>query len=495
MLLPLVACSAGAAKWDITPSISAEERYTDNVGLAPDASKRGEWITKITPGISVAANGAQLRFNAIYDPDVVYYARGQYDTQVYQRGNAVGTAELAKKLLFLDFGAKADQYNASLQAPQAANNANATGNLATVSSYYASPYLRQDFGSNVQGEARFTGSVVNSDDRTQLANSVADRVDLRLNSGAAYKLFTWNVDYFRENDVYEDEQNNILSQVIKANAKRLITSTVGLIAQVGYDRYRVGPETLEGTAWNAGFDWTPSPRTRFAVTAGRRFYGDDYSLDLSHRTRRTTWSAVYSQNITTTRAEFFAPDPTRTAGYLNTLFSSQYSDPVAREKAVQDFIARTSLPPGLVAQTNFFTSELILVKRWQASVGVLGARNVVLAYLYRETREALTVGAQSTATAGDFALGDTVTQTGVSSQWNWRMTARNSWNMSAGYNRNEFSGANRVDNVKYVGMGLSRQIEPKLVGALNYRRQQSDSNALVGNYTENAVFATIQKRF
>jgi hypothetical protein len=74
----LVSCPAGAAKWDIVPTVSVAETYTDNVSLAPNSFAQGDWVTEITPAISVAATGARLKLNATYDPQVLYYARGEH---------------------------------------------------------------------------------------------------------------------------------------------------------------------------------------------------------------------------------------------------------------------------------------------------------------------------------------------------------------------------------------------------------------------------------
>ena len=79
--------------------------------------------------------------------------------------------------------------------------------------------------------------------------------------------------------------------------------------------------------------------------------------------------------------------------------------------------------------------------------------------------------------------------------WNLRVTAQNLWNLRAGYTRNEFPGTGQIDNIAYVVMGLNRQFQPRLSGSLDYRRQQNDSNFVGSEYTENAVFATIQMRF
>jgi uncharacterized protein (PEP-CTERM system associated) len=493
----LLSFPAWAAEWDIVPTVSVGEIYTDNVSLSPDALKQDDWITQVIPGISIAATGTGLRFSATYAPDILYYARGQRDNQVYQRGNARVSAELARQLLFVDAGGGVDQYDASLQSPLTTSNVNTTGNRATVRSYFVSPYLSHDFGSDAQAEARFTESVVNSDDISlnSLSNSVADRINLRLKSGPAYKLLAWHLDYLRENIDYESAPD-ISSEVITADARRLITPTVGLLAQVGYDVYKVGdiaPES-EGPSWSAGFDWTPSPRSRLAVAAGHRFYGDVYLLDFTHRTRLTAWSAIYSESVTTTRSEFFTPVSTSTAGYLNALFASQFSDPVARQKVVEDFIASTGLPQALSAPANFFSNQLSLVKRWQASAGILGARNVVIANVFKETSEGL-AGNVGQPTSGDFTASNEIIQTGTSLLWNWRIAAQNAWNLGGAYGRNEFPGTSRIDNLTFVGMGLTRQFQPRLYGSVNYRRQQNDSSESASSYTENAVFATVRKRF
>jgi len=487
----LLSCPAWAAKWEIVPALSVRETYTDNLSLAPDAVKQGRWVTQVTPGISIAATGARLRFNATYAPEVTYYTRGQEDNQVYQRLNATGNAELAKQLLFVDAGADVNQYNVSLQGPLTTSNINTTGNRTTVETFFVSPYLRRDFGSDVKAEARFTYTVVNSNDSSALSNSVADRINLRLASGPAYKLLIWDLAYNKETIHYENQQDTD-TEVVTANARRLITPTVGLLAQVGYeyyDTYRLVGLASEGATWSAGFDWTPTPHTRLAATAGQRFYGDAYSLDFRHRTRLTTWGAGYSQNVTTTRSEFFIPVTTSTAGYLDTLFLARFPDPVARQKAVEEFIARTGLPPNLNAPINFFSTQLFLVKRWQASAGILGVRNVLIANVFKETSEGL-VGNLVLPTAPN-----TVIQTGTSLLWNWRMTAQNAWNLGGAYSRNELPNTGQINRLTFVLMGLTRQFQPRLSGSLSYRRQQNVSNQSASDYTENSVSATLQMRF
>lgn len=496
-LLTLLASPAWPAKWDIVPSLSVGEIYTDNLSLAPDPLKQNSWVTQVIPGISIAAIGAGLRFRVDYTPEILYYTAEGTDNKVFQQLNAVGTAELAKQLLFVDAGAMIGPENISLQGPLTESNIYTTGNRATVSTYFVSPYLRHNFGSAVQAEARFNYSAWSSDDTTgTLSDSTANRGSLRLASGPAYKLLTWNLNYAKETVVYESQQETD-TELALANARQLITPTLGLLAQAGYESYDsgvvVGPET-KGSRWAAGLEWAPTPRTLLAATGGKRFYGDAYYLDFRHRTRLTTWSAGYSEDISNTRSESLAPDTAKTVGYLDPLFLSSFPDAEARQKAVDEIIVQRGLPQSLSAPVNFFSSELFIVKRWRAAVGLLGSRNVVIGYVYRELREALD-DSVTLPDPGDFTASKTIRQNGAGLFWSLRMTPQNIWILNANASRNEFIDTGRVDDLADIRMGLVRQIQPRVSAALFYRRQQNDSTLSTSTFTENSVSAILQMQF
>ena len=493
----MMSCPAWAAKWDIVPTLAVSETYTDNIALTSDATKQSEWITQVTPGISVAATGPRLRLNASYAPQLTYYAQGERGNEVFHRLNAGANAELAEKLLFVDAGATVDQYNVSLQGPVTTSNVNTTGNRSTAGTFFVSPFLLRDFGSTVRAEARYTYSLWQSEDDVSLSKSESNRIQLRLASGPAYKLLTWEAAYSREMIDYEDAlQPDTDSEVATLGARRLITPSLGLLARLGYENYdyRVVGTDAGGTAWGVGFEWTPTPRTSLTALAGERFYGDSYSLDFRHRTRLTVWSAGYSEEITSARSLFFVPATTSTSGYLNTLYSSRFPDPVARQRAVEEFIARAGLPPNLGAPIDFYTNQLFLQKRWQASVGLLGVRNTLIASIFKDTREALPT-TLTLLSAGDFAVSDTVIQTGGSLVWNHQISARNSLNVGAAYSRYEFPDTGRVDRYVNGGVSLTRQLRPRTSGSLGYRWQQNSSNFDGAEYKENAVFATLTMRF
>jgi len=477
----------------VTPSLKLAETYTDNVFLSPDGSRQSAWITSIIPGISVTANGPRLRLDAFYAPEILYHAQTEREDNVFHRGNAVGTLELADELLFLEAGAKVDQYDISLQGPLTTSNVNITGNRATAVTTYVSPYLLRNIGSAARAEARFTYSTWESDeDLPELPDNTARRILLRLANGPAYRQLTWDVAYSGERIEYETQQQTTTEEVT-ASARRLITSTVGLLAQAGYERYDTGlPETIEDPRYSAGFDWTPSPRTRLAATAGQRLGDETYSFEFRHRTRLTSWNVTYAEDVTTSREQFFVPATQSTAGALDQMFLSQYPDPLARQKAVQEFIARMGLPPSLGAPINFFSDRLFLQKRWLASAGLQGTRNTLVATAYWELRKELAGG---TSPVDDFAASQSIRTSGGSLAWGLRLTARSTWNLQAGYTRSEYLDTGQVDDFVYLQAGLTRRFQPRVSGSLYYRLQDQKSTQGGTEYRENAGVASLLVTF
>jgi uncharacterized protein (PEP-CTERM system associated) len=484
---------ARRSNWIVTPSLTVAETYTDNVFLSPDGLQQSDWITQITPRIGLAANGARLRLDAFYAPEILYYAQTDREEKVFHRGNAVGTLELADELLFLEAGARVDQYDISLRGQLTTSNVNITGNRATAATTYVSPYLLRDIGSAARAEARFTYSAWKSDeDQPALPDNTARRVLLRLTNGPAYRLFTWDVNYSGESIDY-DTQQQTTTEEFTASGKRQITYAVSLLALAGYERYDTGIETLAEPRWSGGFEWTPAPRTRLAVTAGRRLGDKTYSLLFNHRTRMSTWNVSYAEDVTTSREQFFVPATQSTAGALDQMLLSQYPDPVARQRAVQDFIARMGLPPTLGAPANFFSDQLFLQKRWLASAGLQGIRNTLFATAFWEERRELAGSTESAL--DDFVISQSIRTSGGNLAWGLRLTARTTWNLQGGYTRSQFLDTGQVDDFVYLQAGFTRQFQPRVSGSLYYRLQARDSTQGGGEYRENAGVASLLMAF
>ena len=133
------------------------------------------------------------------------------------------------------------------------------------------------------------------------------------------------------------------------------------------------------------------------------------------------------------------------------------------------------------------------MKRWDITAGLQGLRHTVLGNLFGQTEDALS--ASAAIASGDFASSTNVKQSGASATWSWRITPFDSSNFTVSYARSETPGLGREDNQKYQSLSLLHQFDPKMIGSLNFRRLQNDSNQAGAGYTENAVSANLQIRF
>ena len=107
------------------------------------------------------------------------------------------------------------------------------------------------------------------------------------------------------------------------------TEQFSLTALGGYDSYdyqSLGGNS-GGQAWQLGVDWQPSARTRLQASAGKRYYGNSYSLQAQHRARVSVWTASYNDSVTSTRQQFLLPSTVDTVSLLDRLFYRHHPRP------------------------------------------------------------------------------------------------------------------------------------------------------------------------
>src|SRR5262245_49848037 len=101
---------AFAAKWDITPSISAGETYTDNVGLRTEGEDpSSDFVTTVTPGLSVRGTGGRATLSADYSLQRLQFLHQTQNNDFIHNLNSTGSIELWDKSLFLDGAAQIGQ--------------------------------------------------------------------------------------------------------------------------------------------------------------------------------------------------------------------------------------------------------------------------------------------------------------------------------------------------------------------------------------------------
>jgi len=492
-----------AADWKISPRLNLLETYTDNVTLATKGNEKSDFITQINPGISLIGTGARLKVNVMYTMQNLFYANERNQNTTFHQLTARENAELIKNFFFLDSTASISQQNISLQGPLTTNNENIINNRTNVKTYSISPYIRHNFSNFASTQARYTHNAV-STDVGGLSASQSDSILLSLTSGSAFRSLGWGLNYNKQKidglgTSIGGLSRSVENEQYRGNLRYRVSSKFSLTGTSGYQKFTYASTTGKsaGSFWTAGFVWTPAERTTITANTGKAFFGTTYTLMASHRTRRSAWSLNYNQNITTTRDQFLIPATTDTASFLDQLWTSNIPDPVMRQQTVDAFIRDNGLAASVFDPINFLTTQFFLQKRLQASVALSGARNTLVLSIFHMLREPQTLGDANDVFTGtnNLALNSNTKQIGGNALWSWKVTPRTNVNIGAIYIKSNILATGQEDETKTFRVGLTKQIQPKLNGAVNFRHVERTSNQIGSEYRENAIIASLLMRF
>ena len=505
-LAALMLAPACRADWRFTPTVDLRETYTDNVSLLQKDQAKEQFISEVTPGFILENKSPRLDMRVNYGAHFYHYQDSDLpntrDTEHSLRADA--KAKLIKDLLFLDAWASISQQNVSAFGPQSNLGGYTDANRADVKTWHVSPYLIQRFSNFAVADVRYTYDYLDSANQG-LGRSTTNGLSLGLNSGAAFRTIGWGLQLSHQ-EIDDTRANGSSNDNASATLRYVLSRALTLTTTVGYDKYdyeSLGGRT-QGKSWNVGAIWIPGARTSVTATAGRRYYGTSYSLAALHRSRRTVWSINYSDEVTTTRQQFTLPSTIDTATLLDRLFAPTIPDPVARAQAIQAYILSTGLPPSLADSVNYFSNRYILQKQFQASVAFNTARTTTVFSLFDTRRNALSSSQVDSGLLGpnNTTINDNTRQTGGSLSTNWRLTSRTGVIVSANINNTQSLSTGIDDNNRSVRLGMTHIFQPGMSGMVEIRRVKGSNlfDAAGGiqggrDYTENAIVATLSKKF
>ena len=511
-LAAFAAAPDSRADWKFTPYAGLTETYTDNVLLRPRDEARSQFISELTPGFSVLSQSAKVQFAADYSKTVRHYSdESIVGTQGGQQQlRSTLRAKLYEETLVLDAMAGISQQANSAFGPQPLTGQNGSvgfvdGLTSEVKTLRVAPSLHHRFGSTARIDVTYSHDRVLSDNAA-LANYTSDNIIAVLSSGPSFNQLGWSLSY---QDNRQDNKSLVRSNVQpSANSKSYsaglqyqVQPGLTLLLNGGYDRYDYealpGDSNPSGKSWSAGLSWVPSSRTSVQATAGKRYFGNSYSLQANHRSRASVLAISYSDAVTTTQAQFFQPGTVSTLTFLDQLFAGTIPDPVVRRSVVEAYIQANNLPSSLSNSTNYFSNRFMLQKQLQASGAWVGTRGTLLVNVSDSRREALSAQRADNDLLGSInsQLNDDIRQTGASASFNWRLSGRTGASIGVSRSRSRSLSVNRSDNNNSLRAGVSHEFARKVNGSVEVRRTRGATVSADSKYTENAVSASLNKRF
>lgn len=309
-----------AGDWTITPRLSLETTYTDNITLQSGDDRRGSTVLTASPGVSVRGEGARVQANAAYSLQRLEYGRDEFDGQTSHRLQAGGSVEIVERLLTVDASASAGQQNTAgfgRGGRPATSNISRTGDTQDVYTFQVQPILRHRLGSWAAVDARVgynevRTEAVNGEAGRTSGDSTGTQASVSVASGREFPNLPWSLTYSRS-EVESDEGRTLagggtqgdtnfssISGTLRYNLNRRLQPFVTL----GYTDNEFetrNSDRQSGRTWRAGVTWTPSSRSSVQIGYGEEPFGESLSLDATLERRRSVITARYSQRLTTQR--------------------------------------------------------------------------------------------------------------------------------------------------------------------------------------------------
>lgn len=499
--LVLLLTPSAQATWKFSPLLNVREIYSDNLHLRPRGEEQGGWRTEIGPGFRLSNQGRRFNVDAAYR--YRYFTnvseRDQRGERVDRRQSELGAnlrAELIENLFYFDAVASIAQQ--PISAFDALPSESAFGaNRSEVRSYRATPSLRHSFGNTATVNLAYTYDVVDTNTGA-VGSSEGNTLNFSLASGARFTTVGWDVQASQQQVAY-DFAPDVTSKNASVGLSYALSRTFKLTARGGYDDYDYAAlgGSSGGRSWSAGFQWAPSARTRVDATAGKRYYGSSYFLNATHRTRRMVFDLRYSDAVNSTRQEFLLPSAVSTAAMLDRLFAATIADPIARQRAVEEYMRASGLPPTLANNINYFSNRYFLQRDLRASAGLRGTRSNLLLSAFAVRRVALSSVDTDSALLGpnSSSLNDSNRQLGASAVWNLKLNSRNELNTMAHVVRVRSDATGIEATHKTASVALQHRFDRRFTGSAELRRQAGPSGITGPGYVENAVSASVNMLF
>jgi uncharacterized protein (PEP-CTERM system associated) len=502
---------SASGKISIVPRVGVTETYTSNVSLS-STNPQSELISQVSPGIRLTSTGGRIKGSLDYSLTESLYARGTSGRRSQNALTATGTMEAVDNWAFIDFSGLIGQQSISAFGAPAGDGAALNANSTETSVFRLSPYVRGQFGSLAEYQARY--SLTSSRSRSTTVSDVSARdLSLSVNGIAARRGAGWTLsadhqttDYSvarsassqrisgQVNYPFTDKWGTYVKASRESNDYLATTSQSQTFTAVGMtftpnDEARFSIDRDNRGSTGLVINWAPSKRTSVSVTRERRLFGETQNIAIAYRTERTAWTFSDTRGTVTTTGLSTAATPASLYDLLLTQFSASETDPVKREQYGASLQAN-GIVPSATAIGGFLTSALSLQNQQQVSFALFGARNTVSLTATRSTNTRLDT---ASVAVDDLSTSSFVRQNGLIVNFSHRFTPNSTLNVVAARQNASGSAGQAGTSTKSVNVNLSTRLTKDATASVGARRVVFDSST--APYTETAVIGNVNVQF
>lgn len=466
----------------VTPFFDIGETYNDNVHLVERGSETSDFITTLGPGVDITENSRRVQGRLVYNPQELIFARGTSSNTLQQRLLGTGHADLYQEMLFLESSASIQQAFLSNTGATGPTTLTSSGNLQTVKTANASPYLMEHLSRYADSETRYRFSYIETSGG-QIAPEHINEALQRFTGGEFFGRLGWTLtgDWTRidrgtgTSDPFGGTSST--DEVARADLRYPVLYSISIIGGAGYERI-TDPSLIvqpNGLIWDVGLQYQPNQTVFASLTYGRRFEQTDIEFHASYAlTPALRIHARYTQLVQTSQSQIASNLNQVTLGPNGTFIDSRTGLPVT---ANGNAFPTTSSAFGI-------SSGSFLDKRYEMDVEAVRGRNSYFFAAYDEKQSGQTLG-----TSNERIVGTTLS-------WIRQLWPNLSSNVTGGYSHSVFQdGTGRVDNLYTVSLGLAYAISPTATANLAATRYDRRSNVAADGLIDDVVTVSLHKEF
>ena len=461
---------ASAGDWQLTPRLSMGETYTDNVRLV-ETGKRGDFITSITPGLSLRGSSARLESNIDYNLQQLLYGHLTDFNSTNHQLQSRASATIIKDWIFFDTFGQMSQQAIDNRGQFIRNNRGPEDNRRDVTSYQFMPSIRHAFGSWVNLDASYANFTVDQSGggATSVEGNSSDEDSYRLSLASGRRFSRTPIRVFAERrETSFDSGRTSELQRYGGEGSYVVNRQFRFNVTGGEDdnSFQSSSGNQSGPYWTVGGTWTPSARTSLSGAWGKRFFGDTFNVSGSHQHRRWRIDGAYSEEVQT----------------ANEFERQLVLIPLLDAQGMPVFDPVTSSQVFVPIDTPSATDDVFVVKQGNVGIGYTMRRGSANLRLFQFDRQ-FQNGGFSELTRG------------ASVNFDWRLSRRLGWGFSSYWRENGRTSDEGSGSVYGISPSLNYSLGPHTTALLRYEFTRNDGGAAgiggADRYTENALTANL----
>jgi uncharacterized protein (PEP-CTERM system associated) len=486
-----------AQSWRVSPAVKATAITSSNVGMQAAGNTTMDTVLTITPQVQLLGTGPDYRLTGTVAADMVQYLGRSRADRILPRGQVVLNTRVVDRLFFVDAELGADTTSST---PFDLLGDGATFyNVATTTRERFSPYFDRELSPSSRITARSDHVWTQGRGTTTVANT-ADNADAYVQTHTArYDLRPEPAglrgEFNHQNTSYSDSSAGGLTlQTARLSALYAPDPTLTLGLTGGRDSAKYTTNNVSETLRGVSMRWAPSERTVFDALVEKRFFGNGWTVNFTHRSPFMAVSAGLVRQATTYAARLGVLQaggdvPT----LLDAILRTRIQDEALRQIAVQDLIAKRGLPNTLTGPVDLFSRTVQLQQGANVTMALVGVRHTVTFRVFQIRTEDLRGPTEDSI----IGLASDATQRGATLGVSRRLTPETTADLSFTHTKTDGLGPNLALHASnsIVRLGATHSLSPRttLSGAV---RHQTGSSSIIGaNATESAVSVGMLHRF